>query len=276
LKLEGSHFPGSAEPNDAGSTPTADEPPLSPRPKFATLMERFEIIEDRLEALSDRFLLGEQRDRRDSARMAQLLERVAAAAERQSLAFESVVGALERVERRVERKERRGHDGSRRSWFPHEPPQRPSDLPPENGVQRATRPARPIDSHVPPPALSDVTERIDDALEAAAHGPVVTGTLPDLSLTTLLSMFELERRTGSLTVDASAGKLRLELYNGNVVSCFLDGQQADVVTCLRGALGWTEGRFCFRQTAVTAPEHQPRSMGSLLLEATHQYDEAIR
>ncbi len=259
-------------------------------------MDRFEGVEERLDALSDRFVLGEQHERRDAQHMMRVLDRVAAAAERQSAALEAAALAIERLEQRVKRVERwvteapppfssgpprRSRDASSSSLRPEACPDlesRPglSRSPAENASNLDAR-ARSRLSDWPSRNDADANPDTTTTLESYVDGPVVSGSLPELSLATLLSMFELERRTGCLSVEAATGeKVRFDLYAGAIVACALDGESAEVVECLREALSWREGRFCFRHIDILPGAAPPHSIGSLLLEATRQYDEALR
>ena len=98
------------------------------------------------------------------------------------------------------------------------------------------------------------------------------GSLSDMSLGTVMAMLELERRTGRLRVSAEDGSLAcFELREGAVTSSRINESDIDSVECLRQVLGWRNGRFWFRQSS---PDEPPRALGSLLLEATRQNDEA--
>jgi hypothetical protein len=66
-----------------------------------------------------------------------------------------------------------------------------------------------------------------------------------------------------------------ELSEGSVVSSRLSENDSDPLQTLRTALCWKQGRFWFRQQAGEPPSFAPRSIGSLLLEATRQNDESF-
>jgi hypothetical protein len=91
-----------------------------------------------------------------------------------------------------------------------------------------------------------------------------------------MAMLEIERHTGRLKVATDDGMLAsFELAEGSVVSSRLSENDADPLQTLRTALCWKQGRFWFRQQAAGAASFAPRSIGSLLLEATRQNDESF-
>lgn len=111
--------------------------------------------------------------------------------------------------------------------------------------------------------------------QSVVVGPVVSGTLPDLCLATLLGLFELERRSGVLAVHGERS-LQLELRDGVVVNCQLDGVPTPAVQGVREAFRWRTGRFAFRRTQIAAETEPPLSVSALMLEAMRQNDEAAR
>ena len=111
--------------------------------------------------------------------------------------------------------------------------------------------------------------------QSVVAGPIVSGTLPDLCLATLLGLFELERRSGVLAVHGERS-LQLELQDGVVVSCQLDGAATPAVQGVREAFRWRTGRFAFRRTQIAAGTEPPLSVSALMLEAMRQNDEAAR
>jgi hypothetical protein len=111
--------------------------------------------------------------------------------------------------------------------------------------------------------------------QSVVVGPVVSGTLPDLCLATLLGLFELERRSGVLAVYGERS-LQLELRDGVVVNCQLDGVTTPAVQGVREAFRWRTGRFAFRPTQIAAGTEAPLSVSALMLEAMRQNDEAAR
>jgi hypothetical protein len=103
------------------------------------------------------------------------------------------------------------------------------------------------------------------------------GNLAEVSLPTVLGMLELERRTGLLKVVADDGAIvAATLRDGALVGARVRDLDAEPVEALREALRFKRGHFWFRQAGVEVASGPPRSVGSALLEATRQNDEALR
>jgi hypothetical protein len=114
---------------------------------------------------------------------------------------------------------------------------------------------------------------VDDDLD---EGAGINGNLSEVSLSTVMAMLEIERHTGRLKVATEDGLLAsFELSEGSVVSSRMSETDLDPLQTLRTALCWKQGRFWFRPQPADAPSFPPRSIGSLLLEATRQNDESF-
>ena len=113
--------------------------------------------------------------------------------------------------------------------------------------------------------------------EAALSGSSIRGSIGDMSLSTVLAMIEIERRSGRLKVQGEDGAIiAFELEEGSVVGSRVSENDVDAVESLREVLTWKNGRFWFRQNPSESLVSPPRSVNSLLLEATRQIDEAVR
>ena len=94
-----------------------------------------------------------------------------------------------------------------------------------------------------------------------------------MSLMTLLTMFELERRTGCLTLHSATEHIRLYLQEGKLTASLLNGSSMDPVGCLREALTWVDASFEFAARAIRRGDVEPCSIGALLIEASHPASE---
>jgi hypothetical protein len=132
-------------------------------------------------------------------------------------------------------------------------------------------------SQFPDSHLAPRSSRSGDMDEIEANeNAAINGFLSEVSLSTVMAMLEIERHTGRLKVATDDGMLAsFELSEGSVVSSRLSENDADPLQTLRTALCWKQGRFWFRQQPAEAPSFPPRSIGSLLLEATRQNDESF-
>ena len=104
-------------------------------------------------------------------------------------------------------------------------------------------------------------------------GPLVRGTLEQVSLASLLGMFELERRDGIFRLSAAEGSVELELRRGAIVRARSNGQAADVVPTLGRAFEFSAAEFQFTNTTVNADSDAPQSLNALLLEVLYRHDQ---
>ena len=229
------------------------------RARFDALSERLQGLEDAIDVIARRMSHRSRRERRTDRRTAELVETIAESVEAHAIALDSLGTAIERIERRLERA-----DGERRD----------SRVP----KARSSEPPR----SVQPPRLDDTGDfsavrDVSDEDEASISGSSIRGSIGDMSLSTVLAMLEIERRSGRLKVQGEDGSLvAFELEDGSVVGSRLSENDMDAVESLREVLTWKNGRFWFRQNPSESQVSPPRSVNSLLLEATRQIDEAIR
>ena len=117
---------------------------------------------------------------------------------------------------------------------------------------------------------------------AAVARAVLRGELDKIGLSTVLTMMEMERRTGLLVVKHGTGSLRqprqvarLEVRDGQVVRARLEGTRqivgADVVYL---ALGWTTGKFELYGVRVNGRDEIALRTAFLLMEGMRRLDEA--
>lgn len=111
----------------------------------------------------------------------------------------------------------------------------------------------------------------------SAPGAAFTGDIAQLSLATVLTLLELERRSGHLKLRSGAGKIAfLELQHGTLSGATLDDQPAEPTPVLREALRWKEGSFTFRNAEISTQGGPREAIGGLLIEAMRLEDEARR
>jgi len=241
--------------------------------RFDALSDRLLAVEDGLETLLRRSAQRDKLERRSDQQSVEMIDNVAVAGERQAAVLEGLLSTVARLEHgmarlehgltRVERSvvER----GRRDSHFPaaaSQPPRSPSQFP---------------ESHLAPRDRGPTSARGGDFDEPEAHeGAGINGFLSEVSLSTVMAMLEIERHSGRLKVATDDGQLAsFELSEGSVVSSRLSENDVDPLHTLRTALCWKQGRFWFRQQAAEPASFAPRSIGSLLLEATRQNDESF-
>jgi Domain of unknown function (DUF4388) len=250
------------------------------RARFDALSDRLMAVEDGLDTLLRRSAQRDKLERRSDQQSVEMIDNVAVAGERQAAVLEGLLNTvarlehgmarlehgLTRVERSVnERSER--ERGRRDSHFPAAPSQPP----------RAPSQSQFPESQLAPRDRGPTSSRNGDYDDGEPHeGSGINGYLSEVSLSTVMAMLEIERHTGRLKVATDDGLLAsFELSEGSVVSSRLSENDADPLQTLRAALCWKQGRFWFRQQAAEMQSFAPRSIGSLLLEATRQNDESF-
>ena len=110
---------------------------------------------------------------------------------------------------------------------------------------------------------------------AASARAVLRGELDKIGLSTVLTMMEMERRTGLLVVKRARQAVRLEVRDGQVVRARLEGARqptgADVVYL---ALGWPTGHFQLYGVKVSGRDEIGLRTAFLLMEGMRRLDEA--
>lgn len=110
--------------------------------------------------------------------------------------------------------------------------------------------------------------------EPVPIGVGLTGDLADFSLTTLLTCFATERKTGTIVVRDGRTRGRVFIRNGHVVGARLDhGPELRNTEALFWLLRWTTGRFEFRASAVEMTDEVRTPTSYLVLEAARRLDE---
>ncbi len=109
--------------------------------------------------------------------------------------------------------------------------------------------------------------------------PALRGTLEQIGLPSVLTILEMERKTGLIAVtrDEPEETGRIFLRQGRVVSARVDGKEglanAEAVFYL---LGWASGRFLFRSREVEEADEIRCPTPRLLMEGTRRLDESRR
>jgi CheY-like chemotaxis protein len=120
------------------------------------------------------------------------------------------------------------------------------------------------------------------ALEArrSPSEPVLRGELGEISLGTLLSLFEFERKSGVLLVFGDEAAARLSVASGRIVRVDAPGTEEDEARPFAGlqrlmrVLDWVEGRFEFTAGPVLPGlDEVGMSTSEVLLEHARQKDE---
>lgn len=122
------------------------------------------------------------------------------------------------------------------------------------------------------PALAAEPTRPLSPLPAAG----IHGSLAQLGLPSLMTLLEMERKTGLLLLWRGAHSARVFFQNGRIVSARLLGPQPQVgLPSLFGLLGWTEGQFDFTAHVTPPAVETDLSITHLLLENARRKDERL-
>ncbi len=128
-------------------------------------------------------------------------------------------------------------------------------------------------------ALIAMARRLQDGGEegspsSTSNFAAIRGDLSAFPLASMLMMFEMERRSGTVQVVAQSGRRAvLTISDGLFASTEVAGAQRPALEVLREVLSWRSGRFAFQpRESGTLPA--PRaSVGALVLEAMRLEDE---
>lgn len=127
-------------------------------------------------------------------------------------------------------------------------------------------------------ALIAMARRLDTSDEAAPSSTSVSaairGDLSAFPLASMLMMFEMERRSGTVQVVAQSGRRAiLTISDGLFASTEVGGAQRPALEVLREVLGWRAGRFSFQPRESGSLPAPRASVGALVLEAMRLEDE---
>jgi Domain of unknown function (DUF4388) len=100
------------------------------------------------------------------------------------------------------------------------------------------------------------------------------GSLAEVQLSTVLSIFEMERRSGVVVLGTDATSGHVMVRAGQVVCATLfAGVRMRGREALFAMLDWRQGRFVFRPCLIDVVDELRSTTTSLLLEAARRSDE---
>jgi CheY-like chemotaxis protein len=104
----------------------------------------------------------------------------------------------------------------------------------------------------------------------------LAGDLSQFGLATTLTILELERKTGLLTVEGPDERAELIVKNGRVVSAKLTGRDDRVgLDCVCEIVTWASGRWSFAERPVDTSDDLQMTTMAILMEAARKLDELI-
>ncbi|HXK20670.1 MAG TPA: response regulator [Polyangiaceae bacterium] len=134
-------------------------------------------------------------------------------------------------------------------------------------------------------ALIDMANRLrrqreafsSDGPASSVAGAAFSGDVAQMSIATVLTLLELERRSGYLKVRGEGKVALLELTEGKFASGSMNDKQWSPTDLLREVLRWKKGSFSFRGgVASDSDSGDQQKIGGLLLEAMRLEDESHR
>lgn len=102
---------------------------------------------------------------------------------------------------------------------------------------------------------------------SSPEGASFRGELEHMPLASLLTLLELERKTGTVSLRSGRRGTKLELAEGHIVSASIDSIQGEIVPILREALAFESGEITFRAKPQTPRPSGTRPIRALLAEA---------
>ncbi len=111
---------------------------------------------------------------------------------------------------------------------------------------------------------------------SAGHRPLsaLRGALDQLGLASVLTVLEMERKSGILLCERESGVARLFLRKGRVVRADSDEPRLSGAAAVYEALSWRTGSFDFLIGDIGGVDDIQSSTTFLLLEAARRVDEA--
>jgi DNA-binding response OmpR family regulator len=141
-----------------------------------------------------------------------------------------------------------------------------------------TQPVRFADIVAQVAALVKMSARLRSAREAlpymtSAGDKVFQGDLSHISIGAMLTILEMERRTGVFDIRSEGRRAQLEIVAGRVTSGVALDRPIGPLATVRIVLRWGSGRFAFRTIPLRAPPPDAPSISEVLTEALRLQDE---
>ena len=120
----------------------------------------------------------------------------------------------------------------------------------------------------------DRLDRGHDRTDSGDHA--IEGNIAQVSIATVLTLLEMERRSGTLSVTSRSGRCSIELVAGFVVGGTVNSIKNNPLAVLREILRWQEGRFQLFPGSDGAIPNNRWPIGALLIETVRLQDESTR
>jgi CheY-like chemotaxis protein len=139
----------------------------------------------------------------------------------------------------------------------------------------------------PPPPPPSALEAVPAEVEGSGPHVGLLGRLEQVGLSALLTLLEMERKTGHLIIIKDGGAkrdrsqptgpiARIALRAGKVVNARFEHLEQPVnEDCIYHVLGWSAGSFEFNEGPVEGPDEVDGSTSHLLIEGARRIDEGL-
>jgi two-component system, OmpR family, response regulator len=127
-------------------------------------------------------------------------------------------------------------------------------------------------------ALVKMSARLRSAREAlpyvsSAGDKIFQGDLSQISIGAMLTILEMERRSGVFDIHSAGRRAQLEIVAGRMTKGAALDRPLGPLATVRTVLRWGSGRFSFRSIPLRAPPADAPSISEILTEALRLQDE---
>jgi CheY-like chemotaxis protein len=102
--------------------------------------------------------------------------------------------------------------------------------------------------------VGPATAKADSSMLPPLGETAMDGSLSLISLRTLVSMLELERKSGVLTITSRGREAAITLRDGRATRARVQGRKVGAAMALETLLSWDDGRFTFQHTLAGAEQ----------------------
>lgn len=136
------------------------------------------------------------------------------------------------------------------------------------------RVAKTLKRRAPVEESARIVIEAEPPLPTEAAPAALRGTLAQVGLPSLLTLLEMDRKSGVLVVESMHGVGRIFVRNGRVVAARLDGHDSPAnEECVYFMLRWDEGSFGFSAHEVDIADQVGQTTTHLLMEGARRIDE---
>lgn len=128
-------------------------------------------------------------------------------------------------------------------------------------------------------ALIQMAARLRQARQTLASippsGHAMVGNLAQMSVATVLTLLDLERRSGALELSSESRRAKFVVVSGSIAESTVGDKGVPPLETLRIVMGWETGRFAFSPSgSPSSPGGELVPINALLMEAARLEDEA--